>query len=190
MWSRHSRPLATNAPRARPTLAGEPSEPAATRDGTGIEVAANIGTPTEAVAAATAGCDGVGLFRTEFLFLDRDRMPDEDEQEAAYREAAVALGGRPMIVRTLDAGADKPLPFLGQPHEANPFLGVRGIRLGLAEPEILGVQLRALLRVAVDHPVRIMFPMVATLEELREARAVVGRGPRRDRRRRAAPRSA
>ncbi len=149
------------------------TEPASTRDGTGIEVAANIGTPAEAVAAAAAGCDGVGLFRTEFLFLGRDRMPDEDEQEAAYREAAVALGGRPMIVRTLDAGADKPLPFLGQPQEANPFLGVRGIRLGLAEPEILGVQLRALLRVAVDHPVRIMFPMVATLEEVGAARAAL-----------------
>jgi phosphocarrier protein FPr len=100
-------------------------------------------------------------------------MPDEDEQEAAYREAAGALDGRPMIVRTLDAGADKPLPFLGQPHEANPFLGVRGIRLGLAEPEMLGVQLRALLRVATDHPVRIMFPMVATLDEVRAARAAL-----------------
>ncbi len=147
--------------------------PASTREGTGIEVAANIGGPAEAVTAVAAGCDGVGLFRTEFLFLGRDRMPDEDEQEAAYRAAAVALDGRPMIVRTLDAGADKPLPFLGQPHEANPFLGVRGIRLGLAEPEILGVQLRALLRVAVDHPVRIMFPMVATLEDLRSARGAL-----------------
>ncbi len=79
----------------------------------------------------------MGLFRTEFLFMDRDAMPDEDEQEAAYRVAAEALGGRPLLLRTLDAGADKPLPYLGQPPEPNPFLGVRGVRLGLARPELL-----------------------------------------------------
>jgi phosphocarrier protein FPr len=100
-------------------------------------------------------------------------MPEEDEQEAAYRAAAAELGGRPMIVRTLDAGADKPLPYLGQPAEANPFLGVRGLRLGLARPELLRAQLRAVLRVAADHPVRVMFPMVATLEELRRGREAV-----------------
>jgi phosphoenolpyruvate-protein kinase (PTS system EI component) len=102
-------------------------------------------------------------------------MPSEDEQEAAYRAAAEALGGRPMIVRTLDAGADKPIPYLAQPAEANPFLGVRGLRLGLERPELLDAQLRAILRVAADHPVRVMFPMVATLEELRAGRAAVER---------------
>jgi phosphoenolpyruvate-protein kinase (PTS system EI component) len=102
-------------------------------------------------------------------------MPTEDEQEAAYRAAAEALGGRPMIVRTLDAGADKPIPYLAQPAEANPFLGVRGLRLGRERPELLDVQLRAILRVAADHTVRVMFPMVATLEEFRAGRAAVER---------------
>ncbi len=147
--------------------------PARTIDGTVVEVAVNIGSPVEALAGVVAGADGVGLFRTEFLFLGRTSMPDEREQEAAYREAAVALGGRPMIVRTLDVGADKPLPFLAQPHEDNPFLGVRGIRLGFARPDLLRGQLRALCRVARDHPLRVMFPMVATAEELRAAKAVI-----------------
>jgi phosphocarrier protein FPr len=162
---------ASRADAARSRAAG----PAVTRDGVTIEVAANIGTPADVEAAVVAGCDGVGLFRTEFLFMGRDAMPDAEEQEAAYRSAAEALAGRPMVVRTLDAGADKPLPYLDQAPEANPFLGVRGIRLGLARPDLLDAQLRALVRVAADHPVRIMFPMVATLEELRAARAAVER---------------
>ncbi len=149
------------------------NEPARTLDGVVIEVAANIGAPAEAADAVTAGADGVGLFRTEFLFLGRTSMPAEGEQEAAYRETALALGGRPMVVRTLDVGADKPLPFLTQPHEGNPFLGVRGIRLGLARPEVLRSQLRALCRVARDHAIRVMFPMVATADELAAARAVL-----------------
>ena len=144
-------------------------EPARTIDGVTIEVAANIGSPVDAVRAVAAGADGVGLFRTEFLFMGRSTMPDEREQEAAYRETAEALGGRPLLIRTLDAGADKPIPYLDQPSEANPFLGVRGIRLGLQRPELLQAQLRAILRVAADHPLRVMFPMVATVDELREA---------------------
>lgn len=148
----------------------EAHAPAVTRDGVTVEVAANVGSPEEIAVALEAGCDGVGLLRTEFLFLDRPRMPSEDEQEAAYRRAAEALGGRPMVIRTLDVGADKPLPYLPQPPEANPFLGVRGLRLGLERPELLRGQLRAILRVAADHPVRLMFPMVSTLEELRTAR--------------------
>jgi multiphosphoryl transfer protein len=150
-------------------------EPAVTRDGVTIEVAANIGTPADLEAAVAAGCDGVGLFRTEFLFMGRDAMPGTDEQEAAYRSAAETLDGRPMVVRTLDAGADKPVPYLEQAPEANPFLGVRGIRLGLARPDVLDPQLQALARVAADHRVRIMFPMVATIDELRRARAAVER---------------
>jgi phosphoenolpyruvate-protein phosphotransferase/dihydroxyacetone kinase phosphotransfer subunit len=149
--------------------------PAVTRDGVAAEVAANVGGPAEVPAAVEAGADGIGLFRTEFLFMGRDRMPDEDEQEAAYRAAAEALAGRPLLIRTLDAGADKPLPYLGQAHEENPFLGVRGVRLGLERPEILETQLRAILRVAADHPVRVMFPMVTTRDELRGAREVLDR---------------
>ncbi len=151
----------------------EARAPAITLDGVPIEVAANVGSPEEIAAAIEAGCDGVGLFRTEFLFMERGQMPSEDEQEAAYRRAAESLGGRTMVVRTLDVGADKPLAYLGQPAEANPFLGVRGLRLGLERPDLLETQLRAILRVAADHPVRAMFPMVATLEELRAARAAV-----------------
>jgi phosphocarrier protein FPr len=147
--------------------------PAATRDGRLIEVAANVGAPGDVAAAVEAGCDAVGLFRTEFLFMERDTMPSEEEQEAAYRAAAEALDGRPMILRTLDAGADKPIPYLHQPAEANPFLGVRGLRLGLARPDLLDPQLRAVVRVAADHPVRVMFPMVSTLDELRRGRAAL-----------------
>lgn len=147
----------------------EARAPAVTLDGVAVEVAANVGSPEEIPAAVEAGCDGVGLFRTEFLFMGRARMPSEDEQEAAYRRAAEALGGRPIVIRTLDVGADKPLPYLPQPPEVNPFLGIRGLRLGLERPEVLRTQLRAILRVAEDHPVRVMFPMVSTLEELRAA---------------------
>lgn len=151
----------------------EARAPARTLDGLTVEVAANVGSPEEIPAAVDAGCDGVGLFRTEFLFMERGQMPSEDEQEAAYRRAAEALDGRPMVVRTLDVGADKPLPYLAQPPEANPFLGVRGLRLGLERADLLETQLRAIIRVAGDHPLRVMFPMVATLEELRAARAAV-----------------
>ena len=150
------------------------SEPAVMKDGRHVSIMANVGGSSDVAAALAAGCDGVGLFRSEFLFLGRDTMPSEAEQEEAYRAAAVALNGRPLTVRTLDAGADKPIPYLELRPEANPFLGVRGFRLTSARPEILLAQLRALVRVAADHPVRIMFPMVATLEELQEGLATVG----------------
>ena len=144
-------------------------DPATTRDGTTIEVAANAGALADVPAALAAGADGIGLLRTEFLFLDRAQMPDEEEQYRAYLGIARALEGRPLILRTLDVGADKPLPYVEQPAEANPFLGERGVRLSLARPELLGIQLRAALRVAAAHPVKIMFPMVATIEEYRAA---------------------
>jgi phosphoenolpyruvate-protein phosphotransferase len=147
--------------------------PATTLDGVGIEVAANLGHPDEAPAAVELGADAVGLFRTEFLFMGRDRMPSEEEQETAYRAAAEALGGRPLTIRTLDVGADKPLPYLRLAPETNPFLGLRGIRLALAEPEVLRAQLRAIVRVAADHPTRVLFPMVTTVRELREARRIL-----------------
>jgi multiphosphoryl transfer protein len=143
--------------------------PATTRDGTTIEVAANVGSLADVPAAMASGADGVGLLRTEFLFLDRGEMPDEEEQYRAYVGIARALEGRPLVLRTLDVGADKPLPYVEQHHEANPYLGERGLRLGLARPEMLQTQLRAALRVAAEYPVKIMFPMVATIDEYRTA---------------------
>jgi phosphocarrier protein FPr len=149
------------------------AEPAMTRDAIRIEVMANVGRPGDAPAATEAGADGVGLLRTEFLFLDRGTMPSEDEQVAAYRAVADALEGSPVILRTLDVGGDKPLPYVAMHAEANPFLGVRGLRLGLERPELLRTQLRAAARAAVDRPIRVMFPMVTTIDDVRRARAMV-----------------
>ncbi|ADO69898.1 Phosphoenolpyruvate-protein phosphotransferase [Stigmatella aurantiaca DW4/3-1] len=148
------------------------AQAALTRDGHRVEVAANIGQVAEAQAAVEAGAEGVGLFRTEFLFFQRASAPDEDEQYEAYREAARVLEGRPLIIRTLDVGGDKPLPYLDAGQEANPFLGVRGVRFCLANRELFSSQLRAIARAAVDAPIRVMFPMVATREEWLEARAL------------------
>ncbi|WP_224240849.1 phosphoenolpyruvate--protein phosphotransferase [Hyalangium gracile] len=148
------------------------AQPALTRDGRRVEVAANIGTVAEARAALEAGAEGVGLFRTEFLFLQRAAAPDEDEQYQAYRDAAQALGGHTLLIRTLDIGGDKPLPYLDMGSEANPFLGLRGLRFCLAHRELFTRQLRAIARAAAEHPIRVMFPMVTTLEEWREARAL------------------
>ncbi len=159
------------ADQRRATARERAHETGATRDGTRIEVFANLGAAAEAAKAVELGAEGVGLLRTEFLFLDRAELPSEEEQAETLREIAVALDGRPLVVRTLDAGADKPLPALPMPPEANPFLGVRGIRLGLARPDVLGTQLRAILRVAAEHPLKVMLPMVATLDEVVAARA-------------------
>jgi phosphocarrier protein FPr len=145
----------------------------ATRDGVRVEVFANLGAAGEAAKAVELGAEGVGLLRTEFLFLDRAELPDEDEQAATLREIAVALDGRPLVVRTLDAGADKPLPALPMPPEANPFLGVRGIRLALERRDVLATQLRAILRVAAEYPLKVMLPMVATLDEILAARGAL-----------------
>ena len=165
-----SRRAATPRPRARAAMLARASEPGALRDGRRVEVFANVGSPAEARLAVEQGAEGVGLLRTEFLFLDRATPPDEDEQVEVLRAIARALDGRRVIVRTLDAGADKPLPFLRQAPEDNPFLGRRGIRLSLAEPALFRTQLRAILRVAAEHPLAVMFPMVATRTELRAAR--------------------
>ena len=161
--------------RRRATALGDAGGPAVTRDGVRILVEANAGSAHEVAAIVAAGADGVGLLRTEFLFLDRDTAPDEDEQYRAYRELAAGLGGRPLVIRTLDAGADKPAAWLpaSRRAEENPALGLRGLRLGLARPDVLLTQLRAVLRVGADHPVRLMFPMVTTVEEVRRARALV-----------------
>ena len=147
--------------------------PAVTRDGLVVDVAANVAAPGDIGAALAAGADGVGLLRTEFLFLASGRLPDEDEQERVYRTMAEGLGGRPLVVRTLDVGGDKQLPCLPAAHEDNPFLGLRGIRLGLRHTELLVGQLRAVLRVSADHPVRLLLPMVATVDEVRRARELL-----------------
>jgi phosphoenolpyruvate-protein phosphotransferase/dihydroxyacetone kinase phosphotransfer subunit len=144
--------------------------PAVTRDGVTVLVGANVGSPADAVDAAACGADLVGLLRTEFLFLGRTAAPDVDEQEAAYREVAAALGGQRVTLRTLDVGGDKPLPYLPLPTEANPFLGLRGIRLAEGYPGLLADQLLAAVRVAHETPLSLMFPMVAALDELVAAR--------------------
>jgi phosphocarrier protein FPr/phosphocarrier protein len=147
-------------------------EPAVTADGTRIEVTANLGLVADAQAAVAEGAEGCGLLRTEFLFLDRAAPPDEDEQRAAYQVIADALGDRPLIVRTLDIGADKPAPWLPMAAEDNPALGLRGIRLQLARRDLLETQFRALLGVKAAC-LRIMLPMIADAAELRDARALL-----------------
>lgn len=148
-------------------------EPATTRDGAHIEVSANINRAADAPAALEAGAEGVGLMRTEFLFLERDSVPSEDEQEREYRAMAQALAGRPLIIRTLDIGGDKEVPYLGLAREDNSFLGIRGIRLCFERPDLFLPQLRAVARVAKDFPnVHLMFPMISTLEDFRRARSM------------------
>ena len=146
---------------------------ASTRDGRRIEVAANIGSAGEAEGALEWGAEGVGLFRTEFLFMQRPELPTEDEQYEAYREVAEAFGERPVIIRTLDVGGDKDLPGVDQPEEENPFLGWRGIRMCLDVPELFKPQLRAILRAAAHGNLRIMFPMVVDNVELRAAKEIL-----------------
>ncbi|WP_030437062.1 phosphoenolpyruvate--protein phosphotransferase [Actinoplanes subtropicus] len=148
-------------------------EPAVTRDGRRMHVEANLGSVPDALDAARLGADGAGLVRTEFLFLDRETAPTVAEQEQLYRAIAEALPGRRVTFRTLDVGGDKPLPYLPTPPEANPFLGVRGVRLALAAPHLLRDQLTALVRVAREHPLGIMVPMVSTPGELRQVHAVL-----------------
>ncbi|CAM4025238.1 phosphoenolpyruvate--protein phosphotransferase [Corallococcus sp. ZKHCc1 1396] len=146
--------------------------PAITLDGKRVEVAANISEASEAQKAVDAGGEGVGLMRTEFLFLKRDDPPDEEEQLHAYRTMVRALNGLPLILRTLDIGGDKRVPYLSLPAEENPFLGVRGIRLCFEREDLFRTQLRAILRASKEGPVRIMYPMVAMPEELTKARAI------------------
>jgi phosphoenolpyruvate-protein phosphotransferase len=148
-------------------------EPAITTDGHQIEIVANIGTPEEAERALEYGAEGVGLLRTEFLYLDKDEAPDEEEQFAAYDQIMQTMGDRPVVARTLDVGGDKPLPYLDLGKESNPFLGWRAIRMCLDQPDFFKVQLRALLRASPGHDLRIMFPMIATLGEVQSARALL-----------------
>jgi phosphoenolpyruvate-protein phosphotransferase (PTS system enzyme I) len=146
---------------------------ARTRDGRRIEVAANLGSASEAEDALAWGAEGVGLFRTEFLFMERPELPTEDEQYETYSAVAEAFGGRPVVVRTLDVGGDKDLPGVDGPEEENPFLGWRGIRMSLDVPKLFRPQLRAILRAGARGNVKVMFPMVSDVEELRAAREVL-----------------
>ncbi|HEX6608938.1 MAG TPA: putative PEP-binding protein, partial [Chloroflexia bacterium] len=157
--------------RAAVADAGLRDLPAETRDGRRIRLAANAGSVADAQQAAAAGAEGIGLLRTEFLFLDH--RPADAEQEAAYRAIYAALPGREVVVRTLDLGGDKPPPYLDFGREANPFLGWRGLRVALDEPDLLRTQLRALLRAGAGRAVHVMFPMVTTRDEWRRARALV-----------------
>lgn len=148
-------------------------QPATTSDGHNVEVVANIGSEEDARRSVELGGEGVGLLRSEFLYLERSTAPSEKEQTAIYRDIATALDGRPMIIRTLDVGGDKPLPYLPMPREENPFLGVRGIRVGLDKPELLRTQLRAILRASIGNKLRVMFPMIATLDEIRSVKGML-----------------
>ncbi|HCW9177860.1 TPA: phosphoenolpyruvate--protein phosphotransferase [Staphylococcus aureus] len=144
-----------------------------TVDGVHAELAANIGTPNDLPGVIENGAQGIGLYRTEFLYMGRDQMPTEEEQFEAYKEVLEAMDGKRVVVRTLDIGGDKELSYLNLPEEMNPFLGYRAIRLCLAQQDIFRPQLRALLRASVYGKLNIMFPMVATINEFREAKAIL-----------------
>ena len=149
-------------------------EPAVTLDGKRIEVVANIGGLKEATQVSALGGEGVGLLRSEFLFMERSTPPSEDEQFEAYKAIAQAIGKEhPLVIRTLDVGGDKPLAYLPIPKEDNPFLGERGVRVALDRPEILRVQLRAILRASAFGRVSVMFPMISSLQEIRDAKAIL-----------------
>jgi len=132
-----------------------------------------VGNPEEAVAALEFGAEGIGLLRTEFLYLDRTTAPDEEEQLAAYNSVLGVMETRPVVVRTLDVGGDKELPYLDLGRESNPFLGWRAIRMCLDRPDFFKVQLRALLRASPGHDLHIMFPMITTLDEVRQAKTLL-----------------
>ncbi|UEX89475.1 phosphoenolpyruvate--protein phosphotransferase [Staphylococcus ratti] len=148
-------------------------EPTKTMDGKHVELAANIGTPNDLEGVKENGAEGIGLYRTEFLYMGRDNMPSEDEQFEAYKKVLESMDGKRVVVRTLDIGGDKELPYLNLPKEMNPFLGYRAIRLCLDQTEIFRPQLRALLRASTYGKLNIMFPMVATVQEFRDAKALL-----------------
>ncbi|MBD2491515.1 phosphoenolpyruvate--protein phosphotransferase [Aulosira sp. FACHB-615] len=150
-------------------------QPAITRDGKQINILANIGSIADVQAAVAGGAEGVGLLRTEFLYLGRNTAPTEEEQLAVYQAIAQVLDNRPLIIRTLDVGGDKPLPYLRfNFSEANPFLGWRGIRFCLDHPDLFKTQLRAILRASAEHKIKVMFPMIASVTEVRAAKAILG----------------
>ncbi|RBW68064.1 phosphoenolpyruvate--protein phosphotransferase [Bacillus taeanensis] len=149
------------------------NEPSLTKDEHHVELAANIGTPDDVKGVLENGAEGVGLYRTEFLYMGRNELPTEDEQFEAYKTVLEKMEGKPVVIRTLDIGGDKELPYLNLPKEMNPFLGFRAIRLCLEEQDIFRTQLRALLRASTFGNLKVMFPMIATLDEFRQAKAIL-----------------
>ena len=147
--------------------------PAVTLDGHKVDVVANIGTIRDCEGAHRKGAEGVGLYRTEFLFMDRDQLPSEEEQFIAYKEVVEAMEGRLVVLRTMDIGGDKELPYLNLPKEMNPFLGWRAVRIALDRREILHAQLRAVLRASAFGKLAVMFPMIISVEEIRELKSVL-----------------
>ncbi|WP_119318425.1 phosphoenolpyruvate--protein phosphotransferase [Companilactobacillus formosensis] len=147
-------------------------EPSVTADGKHFDIAANIGTPDDLQGVIDNGAEGVGLYRTEFLYMQSDKLPTEDDQFEAYKKVLEGMKGKPVVVRTMDIGGDKHLPYLPLPEEMNPFLGYRAIRISLDRQEIFRTQLRALLRASAFGNLRIMFPMIGTLQEFRDAKKV------------------
>ena len=150
--------------------AGKPSQ---TKDGVKVELVCNIGKPADANKAVECDGEGIGLFRTEFLFMDRDSMPTEEEQFEAYKQVAEKMKGKPVIIRTLDIGGDKDVPYLGLEHEDNPFLGFRAIRYCLQRKDIYDIQLKALLRASAFGKIKIMVPLVTGVDELRQVKAMI-----------------
>ncbi|MFQ9441453.1 MAG: phosphoenolpyruvate--protein phosphotransferase [Eubacterium ventriosum] len=150
--------------------AGKPSQ---TKDGVKVELVCNIGKPADANKAVECDGEGIGLFRTEFLFMDRGSMPTEEEQFEAYKEVAEKMKGKPVIIRTLDIGGDKDVPYLGLEHEDNPFLGFRAIRYCLQRKDIYEIQLKALLRASAFGKIKIMVPLVTGVDELRQVKAMI-----------------
>ncbi|AST07736.1 phosphoenolpyruvate--protein phosphotransferase [Anoxybacillus flavithermus] len=148
-------------------------EQTTTSDGHHVELAANIGTPNDVEGVLANGAEGIGLYRTEFLYMGRNELPTEDEQFEAYKTVLEKMEGKPVVVRTLDIGGDKELPYLDLPKEMNPFLGFRAIRLCLDMQDMFRTQLRALLRASVYGHLKVMFPMIATLDEFRQAKAIL-----------------
>lgn len=148
-------------------------EPSLTKDGKHVELAANIGTPKDLEGVNNNGGEAIGLYRTEFLYMDSTELPSEDEQFDAYKKVLEGMGDKPVVVRTMDIGGDKELPYLELPVEMNPFLGYRAIRVSLDQDSVFRTQLRALLRASVHGTLRIMFPMIATLPEFRAAKAIL-----------------
>ncbi|KIL45886.1 phosphoenolpyruvate--protein phosphotransferase [Jeotgalibacillus soli] len=149
------------------------NEPTVSADGHHVELAANIGTPADLEGVRNNGGEAVGLYRTEFLYMGRTELPTEDEQFESYKAVLEGMKGKPVVVRTLDIGGDKELPYLDLPHEMNPFLGFRAIRLCLEEQDMFRVQLRALLRASEYGNLKIMFPMISNLDEFRQAKAIL-----------------
>jgi phosphocarrier protein FPr len=159
---------------SRSAAQSERNTPCTTRDGHRITIFANLAREADAAQAVEYGAEGVGVLRTEFLFIDRQTAPSEEEQYAAYRTIADTLGPRPLVIRTLDIGGDKSVPYIEIGAEANPFLGWRGMRVTLGRRDLLETQLRAIVRAGHERPVEILLPMIATLEELREVRTILG----------------